>query len=357
MITCFTGTPGGGKTYAAVLLLLDMVKKGRTIYTNMDGLDDESCRVALSLVSGVDREVLECRLFHLSKEKMLVFWDIAPPGAVVIIDEVHKLWSSRTYASESNKTMAEWCSTHRHHGYDVILITQALDKLDGHVRSLIEWTHRCRKVNFLGSWVNKSYYEYVYSEDDERNCLSRKRKSYDPVIFKCYKSYAAKDIKEKGIGKNTNILRHPVFYAIPCVFILMVVMLFRSGLAHGDVFGSKKHQKDRMAAFKKAAPGSEPVSLNKTQEGYWSGGRWVALPAKITDKGIVPLELGKDTPGAAASPGVSKGVGATEVYHAPATVVVEGDKWTFTDYTGRVVGFVRWVHEDSAVPPASRAEE
>jgi hypothetical protein len=77
----------------------------------------------------------------------------------------------------------------------------ALDKLDGHVRSLIEWRHRCRKVNFVGSLVKRSYLEYVYSEDDERNCLSRKRKTYNPGIFKCYKSYAAKDIKEKGIGK------------------------------------------------------------------------------------------------------------------------------------------------------------
>ena len=355
MITCFTGTPGGGKTYAAVLLLLDMIKKGRTIYTNMDGLDDESCRIALSLVSGVDREVLESRLFHLTKAQMLTFWDIVPPGCVVIIDEVHKLWSSRTYASESNKAMADWCSTHRHHGYDVILITQALDKLDGHVKSLVEWTHRCRKVNFLGSWVNKSYYEYVYSEDDERNCLSRKRKSYDPVIFKCYKSYAAKDIKEKGIGKNTNILRHPVFYAIPCVFILMVVMLFRSGIAHGDVFGSKKHQKETMAAFKKA--GTEPISLNKTQEGYWSGGRWVALPAKSVNGRMESVASGKDGERAAALPGASKGGDAESGYHPPAVVSVEGDKWTFTDHTGRVVGVVRWVREDTGAPPASRAEE
>ncbi len=355
MITCYTGTPGGGKSYAAVLLMIDMLKKGRTIYTNMDGLDDESCRVALSLVSGVDREVLESRLFHMTREKTLHFWDIAPPGSVIIIDEVHKLWSSRSYASEPNKVMAEWCSTHRHQGYDAVLITQALDKLDGHVRSLIEWTHRCRKVNFLGNWVKRSYYEYVYSEDDERNCLSRKRKSYDPVVFKCYKSYAAKDIKEKGIGKATNILRHPIFYAIPCVFAIMVVMLFKSGLAHGDIFGSKKHQKDTMAAFKKAAS-SEPVSLNKTQEGYWSGGRWVALPAKITKDGMVPVgQDGSVTAGA--SPGASKVAAATEVYHAPATVSVEGDKWTFTDYTGRVVGFVRWVPESSGAPPASRAEE
>jgi len=355
MITCYTGTPGGGKSYAAVLLMIDMLKKGRTIYTNMDGLDDESCRVALSLVSGVDREVLESRLFHMTREKTLHFWDIAPPGSVLIIDEVHKLWSSRSYASESNKVMAEWCSTHRHQGYDAVLITQALDKLDGHVRSLIEWTHRCRKVNFVGSLVKRSYLEYVYSEDDERNCLSRKRKTYNPVIFKCYKSYAAKDIKEKGIGKATNILRHPIFYAIPVVLIAMVVMLFKSGLAHGDVFGSKKHQASVTAGFQKSV--EKAVDLNKDKNGYYSGGKWVSLPAKITDKGIVPIEPEKGTPGAAASPGASKGAAVIEAYHAPATVAVEGDKWTFTDYTGRVVGFVRWVPESSAAPPASRAEE
>jgi hypothetical protein len=44
-------------------------------------------------------------------------------------------------------------------------------------------------------------------------------------------------------------------------------------------------------------------------------------------------------------------------YHPPTLVTVQGDKWTFTDYTGRVVGFVRWVPESSAAPPASRAEE
>ena len=56
MITCFTGTPGGGKTYAAVLVLLDMIKKGRTVYTNMDGLDDESCRMAISLVGDLEMD-------------------------------------------------------------------------------------------------------------------------------------------------------------------------------------------------------------------------------------------------------------------------------------------------------------
>jgi len=335
--------------------MLDMLKKGRVIYTNMDGLDDESCRIALGLVAGLDREQIEGQVHHMKRDETLHFWDLAPVGSVVMIDEVHKLWSSRTYASEGNKQMAEWCSTHRHQGYDAVLITQALDKLDGHVRSLIEWTHRCRKVNFMGSLVKRSYLEYVYSEDDERNCLSRKRKTYNPLIFKCYKSYAAKDIKEKGIGKATNILRHPIFYAIPCVFILMVIMLFRSGIAHGDVFGAKKAQKVTAAAFVKA--GAAPVDLNQGQSGYYSGGKWVALPAKITEKGIESVGSAVAPVGAVGGPGGSKGIAAAEVYHAPATVAVEGDKWTFTDYTGRVVGFVRWVPEDSAAPPASRAEE
>ena len=345
MITCFTGTPGGGKTYAAVLLMIDLLKKGRMVYTNIDGLETEGCRIALGLVCGLDRGVLEDRLVWMNKEQTRTFWDIVPAGSVVVIDEVHKIWSSRTYASESNKAFADWCSTHRHNGHDVILITQALDKLDGHVRSLIEWTHRCRKVNFVGSLVKRSYLEYVYSEDDERNCLSRKRKSYDPVVFRCYKSYAAKDIKEKGIGKSTNIFRHPVFYAMPVVFGLMIYMLFfKSSIARGDLFGSKGHQKGREAAFHKAD--EKAVDLNKG-DGYYKDGKWVSAPKPAEAKKEAGPESGK-AEGPGASPGASKPVVGSEAYayRPPAKVVHEGDTWRFFEQgTGREIGYVKWVKE------------
>jgi hypothetical protein len=180
------------------------------------------------------------------------------------------------------------------------------------------------------------------------NCLSRKRKTYNPVIFRCYQPYAAKDIKEKGIGKATNILKHPIFYAIPVVFIIMVVMLFRSGLAHGDMFGAKKHQKDGMQAFQKAATGGvqvgAPVDLNKG-EGFYKDGKWVGAPvpaeAKKAPGGVVaPSE---PPSGGGAAPVPAKGA---YVYQPPAKVIQDGDTWTFIEQgSGRTIGFVKWVEK------------
>ncbi len=353
MITCFTGTPGGGKSYAAMVEVIEILRKGRSVWSNIDGLDSEHCRIAIMHVSGLDASVLSDRLHFLNREDVRHFWDLVPPGAVVVLDEVHKIWSSRTYASEGNKAFAEWCSTHRHTGNDVILITQALDKLDGHVRSLIEWTHRCRKVNFVGNLVTRSYLEYVYSEDDERNSLSRKRKTYNPVIFKCYQSYAAKDIKEKGIGKGTNILKHPVFFAIPVVLVAMVYLLFfKSSIARGDILGAKAHMKTQEALLH---PGAKPVVLNKSESGYYKDGKWVDSPKpeeKKQEAAVVPVKAAPAAPGAA-----GRGE-AVYVYQPPAKVVHEGDLWRFIEQgSGREIGWVKWVSADAAPVPAARTEE
>ncbi|MGD0485830.1 MAG: zonular occludens toxin domain-containing protein [Syntrophorhabdales bacterium] len=360
MITCYTGTPGGGKSYAAMCAVIDVLRKGRTVYTNIDGLDSENCRIAVAHVSGLDVSVIDDRLRYLRKEDVLHFWDLVSVGSVIVIDEVHKIWSSRTYASEGNKAFAEWCSTHRHNGHDVILITQALDKLDGHVRSLIEWTHRCRKVNFVGSMVKRSYLEYVYSEDDERNCLSRKRKTYNPVIFKCYKSYSAKDIKEKGIGKATNILKHPVFFAIPVVFCVMIYLLFfKSSIARGDILGAKAHvAKQEKVLHPTATADQKPVVLNHSEGGYFEGGRWVEAKKPEAEKGKA-AETPKGGPGGpVSSPGSVARVEGPYVYQAPAKVVREGDTWRFIEQgTGREIGYVKWVSADGPPVPAARKDE
>jgi hypothetical protein len=142
--------------------------------------------------------------------------------------------------------------------------------------------------------VKRSYLEYVYSEDDERNCLSRKRKTYNPVIFRCYQAYVAKDIKEKGIGKATNILRHPIFYFIPVIMGIFVYLLLKTPAIHGDMFGTKAHAAAFEQGRKKAAAASAaPVSLNASANGFYKDGKWVALPAKITDKGFSAGGVGK----------------------------------------------------------------
>ncbi|MCI5159885.1 MAG: hypothetical protein D3906_15960 [Candidatus Electrothrix sp. AUS1_2] len=67
--------------------------------------------------------------------------------------------------------------------------------------------------------------------------------------------------------KHANVLKHPVFYAIPVVFGLFIYMLFQSGIIRGDLFGTEKLSKEiahRSNAPKKVT--KTPTELNPYSE-------------------------------------------------------------------------------------------
>lgn len=245
MIIGFVGTPGSGKTYEAVKKLLDNLKLGRVVYTNIDGLDDDVHREFIKLYCGLDDYKLGRQLRFLTNAEMQCFWTIVEPGSLIMIDEVHKLFSNRDWASDSNKGFTEWASTHRHHGFDVVLITQDIEKIDKHARSLLEWSYFFRKINFFGAAVKNKYLCYAYSGDDHHGKpIHTDRRTYSPRVFQCYKSYVASDVKELGFMTHVNVFRHPVFLFIPLLFLITIFLGSKSSLATGDVFGAKKLAKN-----------------------------------------------------------------------------------------------------------------
>jgi len=240
MIIGFVGTPGSGKSYEAVKKILDNIRLGRKIFTNIDGLDRPECREAIKAYCNLTDFQLETCLNHLSKAQAVEFWLHCEPGSMVVIDEVHKLFSNREWQSKTNKDFTEWASTHRHEGYDLVLVTQDIEKVDKHARSLIEWTYFFRKVNFFGSLVQQKYICYAYAGDDHNGqALSKNVRRYDPAIFPCYKSYSASDVKELGFMQHVNVLKHPVFYAIPVLLLVLGFFYSRSSFATGDMLGAK----------------------------------------------------------------------------------------------------------------------
>lgn len=242
MIICFAGTPGSGKTYEAVKKVLDNLRQGRTVYTNIDGMDAPECLEMIKNVCGLSDFGLTRHLKFLSNDQIEDFWMHIEPGCLCVLDEIQKFFSSREWQSDKNKIFGSWASTHRHHGFDVVLITQHVERIDSAVRALIEWTYVFRKVNFFGGAIQKKYICYSYGgEDTHGPPLSKNIRTYQVVIFQCYKSYVGKDVKELGIMQHVNVLKHPVFIAIPLVFIFTLYMVFfRSSLGTGDLFGTKK---------------------------------------------------------------------------------------------------------------------
>lgn len=241
MIVGYVGTPGSGKTYEAICFILDQLRKGRVVFSNIDGLNDIYCRELIKSVCQLSDLALTKQLQTLAPDQLEDFWNHISPGALVVIDEVQLVFSARDWQSEKNKNFGNWASVHRKLGFDVVLITQNPERVESSVRGLFEWTYLFRKVNFFGGAVQKKYIQYSYAGDDTHGKpLAKNTKTYDDIVFKCYKSYMADDIKEVDI-KNVNVLKHPIIYAIPVVLGITLYMFFtKSSFSSGDLFGSEK---------------------------------------------------------------------------------------------------------------------
>ena len=245
MIIGFTGTPGSGKTYEAVKKILDNLRMGRVVYTNIDGIFDPECLEMIKSYCGLSDLALTRLLRPIvsptDKDPIHDFWMHIEPGCLVVLDEIHKWFSNRDYREEKNIQFGYWASTHRHNGFDVVLITQNIDRVDIAVRSLLEWNYVFRKVNFLGSAVKRKYLCYAYGGDDTSGRpLSTSTRTYNPAVFRCYKSYVSKDIKEMAIMQHVNVFKHPVFFLIPIALCASLYMFSKSSLATGDLFGADK---------------------------------------------------------------------------------------------------------------------
>lgn len=275
MIIGFVGTPGSGKTYDAVKKILENLRRGRVVCTNIDGMDDPICQRLIKDRLNIPDDEFDKQFIFLSRDDVESFWIprkvnagtemeyetlIAPAGSLIVLDEVHKNFSNRDWSSDKNKGFAEWASTHRHQGYDVMLITQDIEKVDKHVRSLLEWTYFYRKVNFLGSLVTQKYIRYSYVGDDHHGKpVATNTYTYDKEVFRCYKSYVTKDAKEVGFMTHVNVLKHPLFFALPIVFGYAIYSFSQSSFVSGDLFGQKKALAAKTAPKKVNPPLPSPA--------------------------------------------------------------------------------------------------
>jgi len=255
MIIFYEGVPGSGKTYDATVKIVANLKMGRTVYTNIDGIEDVRCKEMIKCLTGLDDFDIDKKLIVLTREQVFHFWDFVIPGSFIVIDEVQKYFNSRDWQKEENRKCADWCSTHRHEGFDALFLTQKIEKVDTQVRTLTEWTYRYKKINFLGSLINQSYICFAFSGDDTSNPLTKIVRRYEKKYFACYKSYISKDVKELKIQTHANILKHPLFFFIPVVLCFCVYFTYHSIKNHAGAFHKIKSS---ISSTKEAAAATTP---------------------------------------------------------------------------------------------------
>lgn len=173
MITVITGTPGAGKTlYTIQKLLLPLL--GTHVPQEVDGVTTLHPRTIYTNIKGL---TIDHELIDGGDEQGLRDWhEWAKPGAVIVFDEVQKVWSPRANGSAVPADI-QALETHRHMGVDFILITQNVMLVDRNIHALggrhlhirrvanmpfatvYEWDHVNRQLLFAKA-ITKSPYKY-----------------------------------------------------------------------------------------------------------------------------------------------------------------------------------------------------
>lgn len=155
-----SGKPGSGKSYHTVTMLLAQLedwarfeqKEGRpfdrVLYTNLT-LDVAKINEYLSKSIGHEVDVSHYiqpinedvkRLFAESGGKFPLA--LLPQNAMIVIDEVQRMFGAEMDSDKKNKSFEiqfrNYISTHRHHGHDLIFITQHTDNISKAIIAMAE---------------------------------------------------------------------------------------------------------------------------------------------------------------------------------------------------------------------------
>lgn len=286
MFACFEGTPGSGKSYDAIKKILDNLKKRRVVYTNIDGVFEPDQLEFTKYYTGLDDWEISKYFLPLDNSSVHTFYKSGQRGYLAVIDEAHKPFNSRDFQKEKNRLFADWSSTHRHEGVDCILITQDAQKIDSQIRSNFEWTYRYRKMNFFGGLTDNFYLVYTFTgEGDGRPIGPPTKKRYDSRIFNCYKSYVADDLKEVGFMKKVNILKHPIFFALPVILLLFLYLASKSSFAKGKFVPDRKVVSASTSTITSPVPVPVFVQPQKSVKKV-SSGKKLAVSIKKDNSGV-----------------------------------------------------------------------
>lgn len=242
MIHLITGMPGNGKSLRAVWWLISQihidnaaVKAGappREFYTDIEGFD----------VDAVER---------LTGRRVLPApddWRDAPNGSVLVYDEAHRRFPSTGRPGRSDDPVIRDMDTHRHGGYDIVLITQWPTKIHHEVRSLIgNHVHMNRSMGLEAAGVlTWSRVQIDPYDERQREKAEEEIWRFPRDMYPLYKSATLHTVSHK--------FRLPKkFWGVLSTFVMLLIVLWL-----GYVFFVP--DRDAVAASPQAAAKSESAN-------------------------------------------------------------------------------------------------
>jgi len=215
MLVLITGVPGSGKSLYATKLILDYIeenkklieqgKKPRPIYSDIDGMNIDG------VLDAPDD------------------WRECPDGSVVVYDECQKKFGPDGQGRSGREDIQEF-ETHRHRGFDIILITQHGKLLHAHIRRLVGRHYHV--VRMYGTTNATIYAKDGHMDTDKQHQLLKEDNhlwSYPKANFNLYKSATVHTHKPHMPKFVKRALIGLAIVALIIAFMLPKAMVFFTG--------------------------------------------------------------------------------------------------------------------------------
>jgi len=181
MITLITGTPGTGKSAYCVSQLLELDQTRPLFVHGIPELklDHEQifCRSSLCDICTTSK--------HPADAIYVEDWpDWAPDAALIVLDEVQRIWRPRAPSSAVPLAVAQ-LEYHRHRGLDFFMMTQGPHLMDSNVKRLVG-SH----IHLVSKWAGRTLYEWPECHSDTQLTGNAVQRSYklNKRVFDLYKS-------------------------------------------------------------------------------------------------------------------------------------------------------------------------
>ena len=149
MIELYSGTPGSGKSlHVAREIAYTLAGRKKAVIANfpvnLDLISNKGKKKIAEFVYLPNHELTTDYLINYARNKHVVGRE---GQTLIVIDEAGIMFNSRDYGSWDRKAWIQFFMTHRHFGYNVILVSQIDRMIDRQIRGFIEYDIKHRKLN------------------------------------------------------------------------------------------------------------------------------------------------------------------------------------------------------------------
>jgi zona occludens toxin len=159
-ITAYSGLPRSGKSYSVVdRVILPAAKSGRKVFSNIP------LNMELINKEFPDNQITQYEMKDVALDPEW-FNDEKLNGAIIVMDELWRLWQSGTKANQIPEPQLALIKEHGHRvghngmSIELVFVTQDLADLAAAARNMVEMTYRTQKLDHVGA--NERYRVDIY---------------------------------------------------------------------------------------------------------------------------------------------------------------------------------------------------